>query len=265
MPKFEDLTGKTFGDLTVIERAEKYSNGKIAWKCKCKCGRYVRRITHDLKTNRHPRCYQCSTKVRPTKHGMANSKLYYIWVGMKGRCYNERNKSFRNYGGRGVKICDEWLNDFETFSKWALGNGYQEGLSIDRADVNGDYEPQNCRWITLAEQNYNRRNNVLITHGGETKCLAEWAKQLGFSAQFIAQRYHERTIRSEEIVFEDLFDPSNRAAKPVEQYSMDGTFVKAWPSIAEAKRNGYDGSGISMCCSGKRKSANGYVWKYAGG
>jgi hypothetical protein len=94
--------------------------------------------------------------------------------------------------------------------------------------------------------------------------LAEWAKQYGFTPSQIAQRYHERIIRGEEVVFEELFDKSNRAVSPVVQYSFDGKFITSWPSIASAKRDGYDPAGISMCCSGKRKSANGYIWRYAG-
>lgn len=264
MPKFQDLTGKRFGDLTVIGLAERYSNGKIAWECKCKCGRIVRRITFDLTHNRHQMCLSCTSKGKYKTHGMTGSKLYYIWYGLKGRCYNTNNKSFKNYGGRGITVCDDWKNSFESFRDWSLANGYKEGLSIDRIDVNGNYEPNNCRWITMSAQCYNKRNSIWITHDGETKCLAEWAKQYGFTTSEIEQRYHKRTIRGEEVVFDELFDKSNRAVSPVVQYSIDGKFIKSWPSIASAKREGYDSSGISMCCSGKRKSANGYVWRYAG-
>ena len=95
---------------------------------------------------------------------------------MKQRCYDENNRAYNYYGKRGIKICDEWLKDINNFHKWALNNGYRENLTIERIDVNGNYEPKNCKWITKAQQGYNKTNSVLYTINGETKCLAEWCK-----------------------------------------------------------------------------------------
>lgn len=114
------------------------------------------------------------------KHGKKKTRLYDIYCGMKSRCYCESNVRYSLYGGRGIKICDEWLLDFKIFFDWSMNNGYSDSLTIDRIDVNGDYSPDNCRWITIKEQQSNRRNNHLITYKGETKTLKEWSVILGF-------------------------------------------------------------------------------------
>jgi hypothetical protein len=107
-----------------------------------------------------------------TKRGM---RIYRIWCNMKSRCYNKNILNFINYGGRGIMVCEEWRNNFESFLKWSMENGYQDDLLIDRIDNNGNYEPTNCRWTTRKEQNLNRRNNRLVTIDGITKSFSEWA------------------------------------------------------------------------------------------
>ena len=103
-------------------------------------------------------------------------RLYSIWGGLKDRCYNSNNKNYKIYGLRNIKICDEWLNNFVNFYNWAINNGYAENLTIDRIDVNGNYEPNNCRWATIKQQNRNRRSNKLITYKNQTHCISEWAE-----------------------------------------------------------------------------------------
>ncbi len=100
-------------------------------------------------------------------HGETGSKLYETWKNMKARCYNSNHKSYDYYGGRGIKVCDFWKNSFENFRDWALNNGYQKELSIERKDVNGNYEPENCKWATMKEQGLNRRNNVYLWYEGK--------------------------------------------------------------------------------------------------
>lgn len=128
---------------------------------------------------------------RQTVHGMAKSQerhpLYIVWASMKSRCYNPNEPSYKNYGGRGIKMCDEWM-DFVPFMKWALNNGYREGLEIDRIDNNGNYEPGNCRFVTRSENQLNKRNNRCITIDGVTKTVSEWAEIAGLPLTTIYSR-----------------------------------------------------------------------------
>lgn len=124
------------------------------------------------------------------RHGLANTKLYKSWQRMKVRCYNKNYSHYKDYGGRGIVVCDEWLHDVVSFYNWAIDNGYQEGLTLDRIDVNGNYEPGNCRWITNDEQQNNRRNNIKITYNGKTQTITQWANELGIKRDLIERRYH---------------------------------------------------------------------------
>ena len=121
------------------------------------------------------------------KHGLSGSRLYYIWKGMRQRCMNPKCKNYPRYGGRGITICPEW-DDYENFYEWALSSGYNESLTIDRINVNGNYEPNNCKWSTAKEQANNRRTNHLLTLNGETHNIREWAKLIGVCETVIHQR-----------------------------------------------------------------------------
>ncbi len=119
-------------------------------------------------------------------------KLHPVWRNMKGRCYNPKHEKYPVYGGRGIKICDEWRNSFQAFYDWAMTHGYQDGLSIDRIDVNGNYEPSNCRFATRKEQGRNIRNNRHVTYKGETKTIPEWSEIAGLPYMVVYSRlvYH---------------------------------------------------------------------------
>lgn len=130
-------------------------------------------------------------------HGERRTKLYSVWCGMKERCNNPHNKSFPRYGGRGIKVCEEWANSFSSFREWATENGYSETLTIDRIDSNDGYYPENCRWVTTAQQNRNYSRNHMITYNGETKCLADWADLFGINRGTVLFRIQQGKPLSE--------------------------------------------------------------------
>ena len=109
------------------------------------------------------------------KHGMNGTRIYREWCHMRERCFSKRHKSYKHYGGKGIKVCEEWDNSFIPFYEWAMANGYNDTLTLDRIDVNGNYEPSNCRWITNLEQQRNKKNNRFIEINGEKKAVSEWA------------------------------------------------------------------------------------------
>lgn len=195
-----DLTGKNFGKLQVIEWAgnDKYNNS--LWLCKCQCGKEKIISSNCLVTGNTRSCGCLNDEQRRKKgelanrtvHGMCGTRIYRIWKAMKKRCYNTKNPDYKKwYGSRGIKVCDEWKNDFQVFYKWAMRNGYNDNLSIDRIDVNGNYEPSNCRWATKAEQANNTRCTHLIEINSVTKNIAQWARYANVSTACIYHRLHK--------------------------------------------------------------------------
>ena len=180
----ENLVGMKFGRLTVMDReSPKSKKAKGLWVCKCECGNVIKVNTSDLKSGNTTSC-GCKRKETlrqlRTKHGESNTRLYNVWSDMKKRCYNTKNVDYKNYGGRGITVCDEWM-DFQNFYEWAIANGYDETApkgqcTIDRIDVNGCYEPENCRWVNWHIQMNNKRNNRILTYNGESHTLAEWCE-----------------------------------------------------------------------------------------
>ena len=137
-------------------------------------------------------CYhkEVTGKIRRT-HGGTGTRLHSIWQNMKARCYRESAREYENYGGRGITICDEWRNDYKAFHDWAVENGYADNLTIDRKNVNGNYEPSNCRWITNEEQQRNKRNNSIYEFNGQSKNLTDWSKEFGVSYKTLQKRIRE--------------------------------------------------------------------------
>lgn len=129
------------------------------------------------------------------------TRLYYIWQGIKKRCYNTNDARYHRYGGRGITVCEEWITDYINFHNWAIENGYSEDKTIDRIDNDGNYEPSNCRWSTNKEQCNNRSSNIKITIGNATKTLTEWCEIFEIDFQVVWGRYH----RNENITLDELF------------------------------------------------------------
>ena len=185
------LVGKIFGRLTVISEVEgpsRYSQ----WRCQCACGTEVvvagRRLTTTSEPKRSCGCLQREAAASLRKsHGMSSSRVYHIWEWMKGRCEYERNPQYHRYGGRGITVCDRWKNSFEAFYA-DMGDPPSDKHTIERLDVNGNYEKDNCTWATMAEQHLNRSDTVHLTMDGVTKPRAVWAKEFGISRDTIRSR-----------------------------------------------------------------------------
>lgn len=177
MKVVEDLSGVRFSKLVVLKRMKSTKKGDSQWLCKCDCGKEKTIQARHLK-NGHTKSCGCF-KVNKlnqfnAKHGKTNTRLFRIWCGMKNRCYRSNDINYKNYGAKGIVVCSEWL-DFENFYNWATYNGYNNVLTIDRIDVNGNYEPSNCRWADRKTQNRNTTRNLNIKIGKEIKCLKDWS------------------------------------------------------------------------------------------
>lgn len=188
-----DLTGRRYGRLVVVEYAGKRESGgqqKTLWLCKCDCGKTKIVLGGGLNSGHTTSC-GCYHNEKfgdvNRKHNMANkNKLYRVWKGIKERCLNPNNKSYKNYGGRGISVCDEWVNDFKAFYDWSISNGYREqetsyglnSMTIDRIDNNGDYSPSNCKWSTAIEQANNKRNNRIVKINGVVDTVANFSRKL---------------------------------------------------------------------------------------
>ena len=198
---FKDLTGQKFNRLTAI----KYL-GESKWLCKCDCGKETVVLSSCLKTN-HTKSCGClklektrqmgqnfgkltgikNRKYKNLSYSKDQSKIYGSWNKMIQRC---KNKNDIHYGGRGITVCQEWLN-FENFYYWSIDNGYKIGLTIDRINNNGNYEPNNCRWTTRKEQNRNKSDNIKLTYNNKTFCLMDWSKLTGLNYSCLRKRYQK--------------------------------------------------------------------------
>jgi len=185
MPAKIDLTGQQFGRLTVIREQKKRKNKRKIWLCQCQCGRKKSVAGAELRSSQTKSCGCYRREIASqraiqthTKHGDAGknpSRLYRIWHNMKKRCSCKNDKDYKNYGGRGIKVCKAW-HDYRAFRKWALAHGYREDLQIDRINNDGNYTPKNCRWVTHNENARNTRRTRWITINRKTKSLAEWCE-----------------------------------------------------------------------------------------
>ena len=198
MEKVRDLTGQRFGKLiaTRCVGRDKYKNA--LWLCRCDCGREKVIPSRSLVSGSSKSCGCLETGkfingVGRNMHGGSGDRLYRVWGGMRNRCYDKNRPEYPNYGGRGIRVCDEWLHDYAAFRDWAYANGYDPSLSgkdcsIDRIDADGDYCPDNCRWVSMDIQAFNKRTTYRIEYRGRTITLVEASKLYGITPGTIAQR-----------------------------------------------------------------------------
>lgn len=193
MGAFIDLTGQKFGYLTVIKRTE--NKGKhTMWLCRCECEKVVTVNGYDLRKERIKSC-GCKKGLmitqKKTQHGYSHTRLDNAYQSIIKRCYDENNPAYKDYGGRGIVMCDEWLNDKTKFFKWAVANGYADNLTIDRIDNDKGYSPDNCRWATMKEQANNRRSNHYVFYDGEIYTLKELAEKYNINYDKLKQRINK--------------------------------------------------------------------------
>lgn len=242
-----DLVGKKFagGNIEVLEEDKDYSvrNGIKSkakyWKCKCNlCGKIFSTRTWCL-TSGHTKSCGCyistSCSERHTKHNGYGTRLYTIWNGMKKRCYNSNDKDFKNYGGRGITVCDEWKDNFVKFREWATSSGYNDSLTIDRINVDSDYCPENCRWVGMGVQNNNRRSNHFITVNNSTKTIADWSRITGVSSQTILSRLNKGVQPA--VALELVKDCKKETSKKVYIYTITGEYISFYNSQKAALKS----------------------------
>lgn len=201
MGKVKDLVGKKFGRLTVIEQhgfTEKNEHGskQAIWYCKCDCGNYCEIPSGTLTRKRNNHSCGCLAKEHlkdmakgNITHGMSNTGLYRSYKAMMSRCYRKKDIHYNAYGKRGIVVCKEWKDNSKAFIEWGLSNGWREHLTLERIDVNGNYEPSNCKWIPMKDQYDNKRQNVMITFNGETHNATYWGRKFNINPQAIRWRY----------------------------------------------------------------------------
>ena len=178
-----NLIGFRFGHLKIIGNAPD-AFGKIVWLCKCECGNNYLAYEDDLKSGYITSC-GCKD---PLWDIPDRKRLRHTWTNMKSRCLNKSDKGFKHYGARGITVCDEWLV-FENFYDWALKNGYKPNLTLERIDVNKDYCPENCTWVTRAMQTRNKRDTIFIECEGKKQRVIEWSWDLGLPYQIVYDTY----------------------------------------------------------------------------
>lgn len=300
MSNIIDITGQKFNMLTALYLDDSTSaNRHKRWICVCDCGNIVSRYSHKL---RKGISYSCGCKKRPRQKSSTVPKqkksyikfpndpvrrrLHNTYSSMKKRCYNQNNKSYKYYGAKGITVCEEWLHSFDSFYNWALSNGYEDNLSIDRIDSNKGYSPDNCRWVTMHDQQQNRTDKILITHDGFTLNIKQWCEKLNLKYSQIMCRRQTLIKNNQPITYDNLFrnndytlhkqkvttkdsktQSKNKRKKPRSVLQCDdfGNIIHIYPSIKDAVESGYSQPGISKSCNKKkgRLHHKGYIWKYA--
>lgn len=201
MIKIQDLTGKQFGRWKVLKFSHKNSKRMSYWQCKCKCGTIKNVLGTNLTSGKTLSCGCYAREQNSKNHQLMKNHnrqiLYSKWQNMIRRCYDTNNQMYQRYGARGIRVCDEWLTSFEKYFEWANKTGFKKGLSIDRIDVNGNYEPLNCRWATNFEQANNKENTKKIFYMGKEKTMAEWSRELNIKYDLLKYKIRKGSSMEE--------------------------------------------------------------------
>ena len=278
MSKFEDLTGRTFGNWVVIcpvgvREIGKDKVKKMFWLCECQCDAKTRREipTDSLKSGNSKSCGCLKIKAtveRSTIHGFARrgkngSSIYHVWHEMKERCINKNNNSYSRYGGRGITVCDEWKDSFITFKDWAFSNGYEIGLSIDRIDNNGNYEPSNCRWTDAKTQANNKRCCRIVEINGEKKNIAQWCEIYGICPSIVYSRIDSYGWDSIKAITTPQKKVGSRPIKPIIAKDKYGNKIRFESAYDASIKTGLNISSLRTACRLKKENYGGYSWCYA--
>lgn len=240
--RIQVIIGGVYGRLTVLREAPPGPGGHRRSVCRCECG--AETIVANTKlVSGHTKSCGCLTRENKTnlQHGESYTRLHRIWSLMKARCFSKTNPAYKSYGGRGITVCPEWAKSYTAFAQWAKANGYTDELTIDRIDVNGDYEPSNCRFIPFAAQSRNRRSNHLISYKGRTMCLAEWARELGLNQGTLETRLNRYHWDVEHAFTEPAGEPGRRGKqRPFDLYNKYPELIqmfgdlRTYPALATA-------------------------------
>ena len=274
--RFKDLTGQTFGYLTVIERVYDPSYTRAHWRCKCKCGNETIVPTYRLNSGDTTSCGCKRYESRNQTHGLRHTRIYSIWCGMKARCHRKTDKLYKRYGAKGITVCDDWKDNFLAFYNWSMDNGYTDELTIDRIDNSKGYSPDNCRWITHAEQQRNKSNVPIIEYCGKQVTMIELSEMTGVSIHSIRNRRVCALKRNGSFTVDDLltdhrhspvytekfYNRKQPGRRLIGMYSKDGKLLKKM-YLRDVKQLGFSRTAVGNCLAGRAKSSGGYIWKYA--
>lgn len=249
MNKLMNRIGERYGKLVIIKELDKKDFHR-QWLCQCDCGN-----THIVSSRHWKEVRSCGCLRKTPKQTKAHIKLRTVYKDMKARCYNKNSVSYKNYGGRGIIMCEEWKNDFMSFYNWAIQNGYDENKtrkeqSIDRINVNGNYDPNNCRWISMRQQANNTRKNTFLKYKNTIKTMAQWSRILKINYKTFCNFVNSKRKYKRKIL------------KKVLQYDLQGNFIKEYNSIEEAsKYTNLSHSTISRFIRGEIKKPKKFKWE----
>lgn len=269
-------SGDRFGILVIINEIQPHitpcGTVRRQFLCKCDCGNTVTRslISLNRKGNHSCGCVDIERIGNLNKKytdEQRNSFLYSTWRGVRQRCLDPKSSHYKYYGEKGISLCDDWLNDYTKFYEWCMANGASEELTIDRIDVNGNYEPSNCRWVDAFVQANNKNQNRFIEYNGERLTIMQWSRKTGIKEATIRMRldrygYSVGEALGYETHTTKQHDRRNRR-KPIGQYSLNGDLIKLWDSAQDASESlGISIQSIRSCAIGVYKTGNGFIWKY---